>query len=94
MRTWRSPWSAEPGLFVAEPEALFDLGVGIGAFAGFDWGYHHWGTDWHGRDHQPDITGSRGFTGHAEFRDSHSAFARPGGVYGGAWHAQSAWFQP
>jgi hypothetical protein len=47
----------EPGLFVTEPEVLFGLGVGIVAFAGFDWGYHHWGADWHGRnvvyDHQP-----------------------------------------
>jgi Protein of unknown function (DUF3300) len=86
-------WSAEPGLFVTEPEVLFGLGVGIGAFAGFDWGYHHWGADWHGRNHQPDITGSQGFARTfafhagpsfgAGFRATAGSFPGRGGFHGG-----------
>jgi Protein of unknown function (DUF3300) len=40
-------WAPWPGLFFDGPGIGFGLGFGIGAFAGFGWGFHHWGTDWH-----------------------------------------------
>jgi uncharacterized membrane protein YgcG len=81
-------WNEEPGLFVTEPEVLFGLGIGIGAFAAFGWGYHHWGADWHGRsvvyNHNTDFPRSRGFAGHDDFLGGHPTFAH-GGFSGGAW---------
>src|SRR4029077_99854 len=37
-------WSDASGLYLTEPDVMFGLGIGIGAFAAFGWGYHHWGT--------------------------------------------------
>jgi Protein of unknown function (DUF3300) len=37
-------WNDASGLYLTEPYVLFGLGIGIGAFAAFGWGYHHWGT--------------------------------------------------
>jgi Protein of unknown function (DUF3300) len=41
-------WYPYPGLFLAGPGIGFGLGFGIGLFAGFAWGWHGWGFDWHG----------------------------------------------
>jgi hypothetical protein len=42
-------WIAVPGFFWDGPGIEFGLGIGIGLFGGFGWGWHSWGTDWHGR---------------------------------------------
>jgi Protein of unknown function (DUF3300) len=40
-------WDPYPGLFLDGPGNWFDLGVGIGVFGGFAWGWDHWRPDWH-----------------------------------------------
>lgn len=40
-------WYPYPGLFLDGPGIDFGLGFGVGLFAGFGWGWHHWGFDWH-----------------------------------------------
>lgn len=87
-------WIGAPGIFLDAPGVYFGLGIGIGYFAGFGWGWHHWGTDWnHHRvwhDHHPYVSRSRTFRG---FDHGHDAFGhggftpRPGqpGVRSGAF---------
>ena len=41
-------WYPFAGLFLGGPGIAFGLGFGIGLFAGFGWGWHNWGYDWHG----------------------------------------------
>src|ERR1700722_8947240 len=41
-------WYPFPGLFLGGPGIAFGLGFGVGLFAGFGWGWHNWGYDWHG----------------------------------------------
>ena len=41
-------WYWYPGLYDPVPGISFGLGFGIGWFAGFGWGWHHWDADWHG----------------------------------------------
>ncbi len=41
-------WYPYPGLFLDGPGIAFGLGFGVGLFAGFGWGWHSWGFDWHG----------------------------------------------
>jgi hypothetical protein len=41
-------WYPYPGLFWDGPGVYWGLGFGIGFFAGFGWGWNHWGYDWHG----------------------------------------------
>jgi uncharacterized membrane protein YgcG len=40
-------WYPYPGLFLDGPGIAFGLGFGVGLFAGFGWGWHGWGYDWH-----------------------------------------------
>jgi Protein of unknown function (DUF3300) len=39
-------WYWYPGLYITTPGLLFAAGIGIGFFAGFGWGWPHWGFDW------------------------------------------------
>jgi hypothetical protein len=45
-------WVGVPGVFYAGPSFAWGLGIGIGlgVYGGFDWGWHHWGADWHGHN--------------------------------------------
>jgi hypothetical protein len=83
-------WYGIPGLFVTDPDVLFGLSVGIGTFAGFGWGWHHWGADWHGRgvvyDQSPYRSRGQHFANYPDFRGAHMAFAPAGGFHGGLWH--------
>ncbi len=41
-------WYPYPGIWYGGPFLSFGIGFGVGFFAGYGWGWHHWGTDWHG----------------------------------------------
>jgi uncharacterized membrane protein YgcG len=39
-------WYWYPGLYITVPGIIWGVGLGIGLFAAFGWGWHHWGFDW------------------------------------------------
>jgi Protein of unknown function (DUF3300) len=39
-------WYPYPGLYLSTPGVVFGLGIGVGLFGGFAWGWHNWGFDW------------------------------------------------
>ena len=62
-------WIEVPGFYYDGPGIWFGLGIGIGLYGGFSWGWHSWGTDWHRRglihgDH-PYVAHSREFGDHS-----------------------------
>jgi hypothetical protein len=75
---------------VTQPDVLFGLGIGIGAFAAFGWGYHHWGTDCRGHsvvyNHNNYVARSHAFASHNAFYGAPTTFYRSGGFNVGAWH--------
>ena len=77
-------WVAGPGVFLDGPPVYFGLGIGIGYFAGFGWGWHHWGADWHHHsvwhDHHPYVSRSPTFHGvdHGYDAFGHSGFDHRG----------------
>jgi hypothetical protein len=82
-------WVTVPGLFIDGPGIYFGSGIGIGMFGGYGWGWHHWGTDWHGHgiyhnhasyvSHSPTFWGHRGAGGLVRPGE----LGRPGGaMYG------------
>jgi hypothetical protein len=83
-------WNEVPGLFVTEPDILFGVGVGIGTFGGFGWGWHHWGADWRGRgivfNQRPYHARSPDFANHEDFHGAHAPFVATDGFRGGIWH--------
>lgn len=40
-------WYDYPDIWFAGPYLSFGVGIPIGFFAGFAWGWTHWGCDWH-----------------------------------------------
>src|SRR5659263_496708 len=42
-------WYPYPGIWFGGPYLSFGIGFGIGWFGGFEWGWGHWGFDWHNR---------------------------------------------
>jgi hypothetical protein len=42
-------WYPYPGIWYDGPYLWFGAGCGIGFFGGFEWGWRHWGCDWHHR---------------------------------------------
>jgi hypothetical protein len=85
-------WVPVSGVFVAGPAVSFGVGFGIGVFAGFGWGWNHWGANWHGRtvvfNHNTYISHSRAFVGHNNLFRGHADFAHAGGFHGVAPHGQ------
>jgi uncharacterized protein DUF3300 len=77
-------WYAYPGLYVPGPGVSFGLGFAVGFFAGFGWGWHHWGCDWHHRtviyNHNTYISHSRTFVNRNGF---HGGGFNHGGFHGG-----------
>jgi len=75
-------WVAVPGVFYAGPDLYFGVGLDIGLFAGFGWGWHHWGCDWHHHEvhyhHEPYFTRSRTFLARRDFEAGHPSFERRG----------------
>jgi hypothetical protein len=43
-------WIGFLGGFIDGPGIAFGSGIGISVFGGFGWGWHQWGTDWHGHN--------------------------------------------
>ncbi len=39
-------WYAYPGIWFAGPDLSFGVGIPVGVFGGFTWGWSHWGFDW------------------------------------------------
>jgi hypothetical protein len=82
-------WIGVPGFYLGGPGIAFGVGIGIGFFGGFGWGWHSWGTDWHGRGlvygHRPYVTHSREFGDHS-FGGGRGGFDHPGGSpHGGSF---------
>jgi hypothetical protein len=72
-------WYPYPGLFLDGPGLAFGLGFGVGLFAGFGWGWHHWGYDWHhdGRvefNHNTYISHSRTIVNRNSFNSTRGNF--------------------
>jgi hypothetical protein len=42
-------WYEYPGIWFGGPYLSFGVGFGIGFYGGFEWGWPHWGFDWHNR---------------------------------------------
>jgi hypothetical protein len=76
-------WNPYPGLYLDGPGNWFDLGVGIGVFGGFAWGWHHWRTDWHaGRlvyNHAPYFAHGPAFVGGHDPHRGRGGFEYSGG---------------
>jgi hypothetical protein len=75
-------WIAVPGVFYAGPDLYFGVGFDIGLFAGFGWGWHHWGCDWRRHEvlyhHARYLTHSRTFFARRDFEAGHARFERSG----------------
>src|SRR5258708_21341837 len=72
-------WYPYPVIFLDGPGIAFGLGFGVGMFAGFGWGWHHWGYDWHhhGRvvyNHNTYISHSRTIVNRNSFHSGRSNF--------------------
>jgi hypothetical protein len=95
-------WYPFPGLFLGGPGIAFGLGFGIGLYAGFGWGWHSWGYDWHGGgrvvyNHNTYISHSRSIVNRNNFHSAsfshssnfHSANSRGGNFGGHAAHSSA-----
>ena len=91
-------WVGVPGAYYYGPGIYFGLGIGIGLFGDFGWGWHHWNADWHRHDlmfdhhHYLSHTPTFGHTGigHAGFDHAglgHAGFDHGGIDRGGVNHA-------
>lgn len=74
-------WIGFPALYIDGPGVVFGVGIGIGVFGAFGWGWHHWGADWHGHDviydHHRYVSRSPTFDGRHAFEAGHGRLARP-----------------
>jgi hypothetical protein len=81
-------WDPYPGLFLDGPGDWFDLGIGIGVFGGFAWGWNHWRPDWHhGRmiyNRRPYVSFRPSYPGGHDRYSGHAGFAPTGGFHGAA----------
>jgi hypothetical protein len=92
-------WVAVPGIYYAGPNLYFDMGFGVGLFAGFGWAWHDWGFDWHDRrtiyNHAPYISHSRTFVNRRDFDRGAAHFDHSAAFHGGgpertpAFHEQA-----
>jgi hypothetical protein len=86
--TFYPGWVGVPGAYYYGPGMAFGLGIGIGFFGDFGWGWHHWGADWHRHDlmydHHHYLSHSPTF-GHAGI--GHAGFDHGGIGHAGIGHA-------
>jgi len=78
-------WIGVPGFYYDGPGIWFGLGIGIGLYGSFGWGWHSWGTDWHRHglihgDH-PYVPHSREFGNHYAFGGGGARFDHYAGSY-------------
>jgi uncharacterized membrane protein YgcG len=80
-------WIDVPGFYYDGPGIWFGLGIGVGLYGGFGWGWHNWGTDWHRHDlihgGHPYVPHSREFGNHYAFGGGGSSFGHYAGSYRG-----------
>jgi hypothetical protein len=84
-------WYPFPGLFLGGPGIAFGLGFGIGLYAGFGWGWHNWGYDWHGGgrvvyNHNTYISHSRSIVNRSNFHAA--SFNHSSNSHGGNFGAR------
>jgi hypothetical protein len=64
-------WVPFPGAFYNGPGLYYGAGIGIGFLAGFGWGWHNWGFNWHDHrltfNHAPFVSHSRTFFNRRDF---------------------------
>jgi len=98
-------WYPVPGIFWGGAGLSFGVGFGIGYFGSFEWGWGHWGYDWHDRraffDHHEFISHSREFghdgIHHGDFHHGNSDrghFGRGSFDHGNAFHGGSGFHAP
>jgi hypothetical protein len=92
-------WYPYPGLFLDGPGIAFGLGFGVGLFAGFGWGWHHWGYDWHhdGRvvyNHNTYISHSRTIVNRNSFRSGRTNFNHGADSHGRSFGGHEAFHGP
>jgi hypothetical protein len=68
-------WYWYPGLYAYGAGVAFGPSFGIGLYAGFGWGWHHWDADWRG--HRIDFD-HRAWASHSRTLFDHSHFHRGG----------------
>jgi uncharacterized membrane protein YgcG len=83
-------WIGVPGFFFDGPGIEFGVGIGIAAFGGFGWGWHSWGTDWHGHGlvhgGEPYVSHSREFGDRDRFGGRRANFGySAGSLRGGSF---------
>lgn len=75
-------WIGVPGFYLDGPGIAFGVGIGIGLFGGFGWGWHSWGTDWHGHGlvhgNHPYVPHSRAFGNRNGFGGGRAGFDHSG----------------
>jgi uncharacterized membrane protein YgcG len=76
-------WYPYPGLFLDGPGVVFGLGFGFPLYAGFGWGWHSWGFDWHhgGQvvyNHNTYISHSTTIVNRRDYRPGEGNFNRSG----------------
>jgi hypothetical protein len=78
-------WVAVPGVFYDGPDEYFGMGLGVGLFAGFGWGWRDWGFDWHDRrviyNHAPYVPHGRTFVDGHNFDHEGGHFDHGGGHF-------------
>ena len=78
-------WYPYPGLFIGGPGIAFGVGLGIGFFGGFAWGWHNWGFDWGHRavmfNHSTYISHSTTIINHNNFHGARGGFDRGAGGF-------------
>jgi Protein of unknown function (DUF3300) len=72
-------WYPYAGLYWDGPGIYWGLGFGLGLFAGFGWGWHNWGYDWHGGRA---IYNHGGYTSHSHSIVDRSGFRADRGDFG------------
>ncbi|HTS06328.1 MAG TPA: DUF3300 domain-containing protein [Candidatus Eisenbacteria bacterium] len=84
-------WYAYPGIWYEGPDLWFGVGFGIGFYAGYGWGWHHWDSDWHHRfvRHDHDRYYSRSQTFY-----NRNNYYRGGGERGGIYNRPGATPRP
>ncbi len=102
-------WYDYPGVWFGGPYLSFGIGVPIGFFRGYPWGWHHWGCDWRGHyvafNHTPYASRSfsfvnrgyvyRGAAMHGEFHlGTAGRFSAAPDPYSGNFHAARGYDAP